>query len=149
MSSSFCIWLRVRVCLPANSRWFSICYYISVNYHSFSRFDWDDSCCLLCLSSPPKRRFRGEALPFCLSSPPKPQFCGGTQQAEQPLGWAAQLAENRWLAYLPEVVPCNMNLIADLRHDILSFILSQRLAKESYQFSARMSKNRQMPLISC
>ena len=35
-------------------------------------------------------------------------FCGrGTQQAEQPLGWAAQLAENRWLAYLPAVVPCN------------------------------------------
>ena len=34
-------------------------------------------------------------------------FCGrGTQQAEQPLGWAAQLAEKRWLAYLPALVPC-------------------------------------------
>ena len=33
-------------------------------------------------------------------------FCGhGTQQAEQPLGWAAQLAENRWLAHSPAVVP--------------------------------------------
>ena len=29
----------------------------------------------------------------------------GTRQAEQPLGVAAQLASNRWLAYLPAVVP--------------------------------------------
>ena len=43
-------------------------------------------------------------------------FCGrGTQQAEQPLGWAAQLAENRWLAYLPAVVPCYTLFLSDNR----------------------------------
>ena len=35
-------------------------------------------------------------------------FCGrGTQQAEQPFGVAAQLAEKRWLAYMPALVPCH------------------------------------------
>ena len=29
----------------------------------------------------------------------------GTQQPEQPLGFAAPAAENRWLSYLPAVVP--------------------------------------------
>ena len=33
----------------------------------------------------------------------------GTQQAEQPLGWAAQHAEKRWLAYLPALVPVHID----------------------------------------